>query len=403
MNDAHRLSYRLAKFAPSLTLQLKSVCESRRAAGKPVWDFGLGETLSPLDDILREAGVQAFGQQRTMYANPAGLPELRQAVLDYLGLAGRYKVENVVVACGAKGALFNIFMAVCNPADTVLMDCAPWVSYQPLCHAAYAHPVMVLPQAGAAGRLKATPEDLRRNLRIRPHARLFLLNNPVNPTAQLYSKAEVEALFSVCLEHRIYLVLDRLYWRIVFDGVRFPELDLDEERKRWLIMVDGLSKNFSRGGGLRVGWTVAPRDISEAMASLQSHYTAGPATPSQQVALAALSHPDLPERLAQDLQRKRDLFLESARGMPGVDIWPSPATFYSFWDVRGLFGRTAPDGRALQSSDDVARHLLEEGGVVCASGSAFLQEGFLRLSFAVDEGAIRGGMAAARTALEALR
>lgn len=125
MRSHERISCRLGKFIPSLTLQLKAVAEERRRAGLPVWDFGLGETLSPLDDILKEAGIQAFRQERTMYTNPAGLPELRQAVLDYLGLAGEYTIENVVVSCGAKGALFNVFMAACNPADAVLLDCAP--------------------------------------------------------------------------------------------------------------------------------------------------------------------------------------------------------------------------------------------------------------------------------------
>lgn len=402
MKNHERLSYRLSKFIPSLTLQLKAIAEARRGEGKPVWDFGLGETLSPLDDTLKEAGVQAFRQEQTMYTNPAGLPALREEVLSYLGLADHYAIEDVVISCGAKGALFNVFMALCNPADSVLLDCAPWVSYQPLAHAAYAHPVMVLPKAGPEGYLKITPDDLRRNLRFRPHSRLFLLNNPVNPTAQLYTNEEVEALFDVCLEHRVYFVLDRLYWRIVYDGKRFPEPDLTPERKKWLIQIDGLSKNFSRGGGLRVGWSVAPRDVSEAMVSLQSHYTAGPATPSQQVALAGLRHPDVPQRLTADLQRKRDLLRQASRDMPFVRIWPSPATFYSFWDVRPLYGRRAPAGGALQSSDDVARYLLESEGIVCASGSAFLQDGFLRFSFAVPDETITGGMRAARRALEAL-
>lgn len=398
MHDAERVSAKLGKFRPSLTLALKRLVGERRAAGLPVHDFGLGETKGDLAPHIRDAGERAFREGHTMYGDPAGLPETRAAVLDWLCLGDHYDVDDVVITTGAKQSLFNIFLAVCNPADTVLFDAAPWVSYQPLAVAAYAAPIMVLPAAGDANRLKVTPADLLRNLRMRPHARLFLLNNPVNPTSQLYSKEEVEALLAVCVEHRVYFVLDRLYWRIVFDGAAFPEPRVDAETRPWLIQVDGMSKNFRRTGGLRVGWSVGPRDVTRAMVNLQSHYTAGPATPTQCAAAAALRQPYDAE-MVHDLRGKRDLLHREAREMPLVRVWPTPATFYSFWDVRAAFGRTTPGGRPLCSSDDVAAYLVREAGVVTASGTGFMQDGYLRLSFAAPDETIVTGMRAAREAL----
>jgi aspartate aminotransferase len=330
-----------------------------------------------------------------MYADPAGLPQVREAVLRWLGLERAYGIENVVITAGAKQSLFNVFLAICNPADVVLFDAAPWVSYQPLAVSAYATPIMVLPAARDANRLKVSPDDLRRNLRMRPHAKLFLLNSPVNPTAQLYSPEEIEALLQVCVEYRVYFVLDRLYWRIVFDGARFPEPRIDDETRPWLIQVDGLSKNFRRTGGLRVGWSVAPMDVARAMINLQSHYTSGPAVPTQLSARAAIERSYDPE-MVRDLERKRDLLQCEARGIPLVDVWPTPASFYSFWDVRQAFGRATPQGRVLRTSDDVSAYLIEEGGVVTASGSGFMQDGYLRLSFATPDETIRAGMQAVR-------
>ncbi len=402
MNECDRISAKLGKFRPSLTLELKRLASERLQQGLPVFDFGLGETKGELAPHIREAGERAYREGHTMYGDPAGLPELRQAVLDWLGLTGEYSTENVVITAGAKQSLFNIFLAVCNPADVVLFDAAPWVSYQPLAISAYASPVMVLPRSGTENHFKVCPEDLRRNLKMRPHAKLFLLNNPVNPTGQLYVAEELEALLQVCIEHQIYFVLDRLYWRLVFDGHEYPDPRLDAETKRWVIQVDGLSKNFRRTGGIRIGWSVGPNDVTQAMVNLQSHYTAGPAVPTQYSALAAIRNDYDPE-LKRDLQRKRDLLHSEARGLPYVEVWPTPASFYSFWDVRATFGKKTPDGSTICSSDDLAWHLIESAGVVTGSGAAFMQDGFLRISFATPDEQIVGGVRATRETLQRLQ
>lgn len=402
MQPHERISAKLAKFRPSLTLELKRLVGERVKRGLPVYDFGLGETKGELAPAIRSAGERAFREGLTMYGDPAGIPELRGAVLDWLALGDHYDIENVVITVGAKQSLFNIFLAVCNPADAVLFDAAPWVSYQPLAVAAYAFPVMVLPAAGDRNRLKVTPDDLRRNLRMRPHAKLFLLNNPCNPTAQLYDADEVDALLRICVEHEIYFVLDRLYWKITFDRAGYPEPRLDADTREWLIQVDGIAKNFRRTGGLRIGWSVAPADVSRAMANLQSHYTSGPAVPTQHAAAAAITE-RYDEEMLTDLRRKRDLLLRESAGMCHVHVWPTPATFYSFWDVRPCFGKRTPDGETLLSSDDVSRYLVTTAGVVAASGTGFMQDGYLRLSFATPDDDIISGIRGAKQAMANLQ
>jgi aspartate aminotransferase len=400
--DLHeRLSAKLSKFRPSLTLALKRLAQERLSKNLPVYDFGLGETKGQLDREIRDAGERAFRDEHTMYTDPAGLPELRAAVLKWLNCEKHYTPENVIISAGAKQSLFNIFLAICNPADCVLFDAAPWVSYQPLATAAYAFPVQVLP-INNPDTMKITGADLTRNFRMRPHVKLFLLNSPVNPTAQLYNAQEIDDLLSVCVEHRVFFVLDRLYWRIVFDGGAYPEPRIDEETSPWLIQVDGLSKNFRRTGGMRIGWCVAPDDVAAAMVNLQSHYTAGPATPTQRAALAAITTPYRND-MVTELQSKRDLLYRETQEMPLVKIWRTPASFYSFWDVRACFGRHTASGKTLKTSDDVAAYLLNHAGVITASGSGFMQDGYLRLSFATPDDQIIGGMRAMRAALGELR
>ena len=402
MRDNERLSTRVGKFRPSLTLELKTLASERRDRGLPVFDFGLGETKGPLATRIRDAAIEAYREGRTVYGDPAGLRELREEVLKWLGCGAAYDVENVVITTGAKQSLFNIFLAACNPADCALLDAAPWVSYQPLAVSSLAVPVMVQPAGGKASRLKVNGADLERELGMRPDVKLFLLNSPVNPTGQLYSSAELLELLAVCVRNRVYLVLDRLYWRVVFDGKAFPEPTLDDETRRWLIQVDGISKNFRRTGGLRIGWTVAPTDLAQAMANLQSHYTSGPSMPAQYAALAAIDA-DYDNEMCQALERKRDRVWAARETLPGVDVWPTPASFYSFWDVSGVFGRTTPGGETLDGSEKIARYLLGEAGVVTAPGSAFLQEGYLRISFAVHDDELEAGLAACAEAFGALR
>jgi aspartate aminotransferase len=168
------------------------------------------------------------------------------------------------------------------------------------------------------------------------------------------------------------------------------------------VFIDGLSKNFRRTGGLRIGWSVAAEDLAAAMTNLQSHYTAGPSIPAQYAALSAVRHP-YDWELRDYLEANRDLIWQRAEELAGVEVWPTPGSFYSFWDVRSHVGKRLPDGEEIRNSDDVAEYLLRRAGVVTGSGTGFLQDGFLRISFAVMRDELAGGLTAAAEALAVLR
>ena len=396
--SAPRISPKVTAFPPSLTLALKATVNERKAAGLPVFDFGLGETRGALRSAISEGAIAAYRDGLTVYGDPAGLPELRAVIPRWLGADAHYRDDSVVVSTGAKQALMNVFLTVLDPGDVALLDCAPWVSYQPLALAASARPVCVTPAAGTGNYLKVDGEDLARAIEAEPKARLFLLNSPCNPTAQVYSADELEELLRVCARHRIYLVLDRLYWKLTYDGLDFPEPAVDSETRPWLIQLDGLSKNFRRTGGLRIGWTLGPEDVTAGMVNLQSHYTSGPSMPAQYAALAALTEAYDGE-MRDELESKRDLMMRHGAGLPHVELWPIPGAFYSFWDVRKCFGLRTPEGGELSSSNDVARYLLDSVGVVTASGAGFEQDGFLRVTFTAPDPELTAGLEAATAAL----
>ena len=402
MVTRRRLADKLSMFHASPTLGLKAVATQRRARQLPVYDFGLGETNGKPDPAICGAGSDAFHTGQTMYADPAGLPELRRATLRWLNLDTDYSTDNAVICSGAKQGLFNILLSICNPGDRILLDAAPWVSYQPMARAVSVEPIVVAPRVARPRSLKIRPADLAAAIDRHPDAKLFIFNNPVNPTGELYDQDEVDALVRTCAERRLYVVLDRLYWRILYDNIPYPAPHLTDATRDWVIQIDGVSKCFRRTGGLRIGWSVAPDDVARAMIALQSHYTSGPAVPTQLAALAAIDRP-YDSELRVDLQRKRDLLTRHAAAIPHIDVWPTAATFFSFWDVRPALGHTAPNGATIDSSDQLAAYLLQDAGVLTISGGAFMQDGYLRLSFATDDQQIVDGMRAAQAALAALR
>jgi aspartate aminotransferase len=397
-----RLADRMEDMPESITLAAKHIAQVRRSKNLPVYDFGLGEAKGEVDDLIVEAACTAIQEHKTGYVHPGGIPELREAILRWLSVEEHYSIDNVVVSVGAKQAIYNIFLAILNPGDSVLLDAAPWVSYAPMIQACSAVPVSIKPRLGEKNRLKISPKDLEEKLLEYPHAKALLVNSPCNPTGQLYTQEEINELLHICVEHEVFFILDRLYWKTLFEVDEYPQPELSSKTLPWLIQIDGLSKNWCGVGGLRVGWSVASQDISATMTNLQSHITSGTATPGQHAALAVLNQ-EYNDHMQQSLKKKQALFFELANAIDGIDPLPSQGAFYSFWNVEKLFGKTTPDGTVLQDSEDLTNYLIQEAGVITVPGKAFLLEGYLRTCFHIPEDEIKAGLAATKKAVDALK
>jgi aspartate aminotransferase len=333
--------------------------------------------------------------------HPGGIFELRQAVLQWLDIARHYDADNVVVSVGAKQAIYNVFLSILNPGDTVLLDAAPWVSYAPMVQACASTPISVKPALGEKNGLKISPDDLTKCLEQYPDARALLINSPCNPTGQLYSAPEIAELLNICVANEMFFILDRLYWKTLFEVDEYPEPPINESTLPWLIQIDGLSKNWCGVGGLRVGWSVGPKDLALTMVNLQSHITSGTATPGQHAALAVLRE-RYDFHMQDALKSKSKLFHKMASTIPGVRPLPSQGAFYSFWNVEELFGKKTHNGSTIENSLQLSQYLVSSAGIITVPGSAFMLEGYLRTCFHVPESEIELGLTAAKEAIESL-
>ncbi len=386
-----RLANRLADLPMFAPIQLKQIALKRVSLGTPIFDFGLGDPFGPIASDVKQAALSAIRRERTRYTHPSGLEHLRSAILAWFGLEKDYTVNDVVVSAGVGHSLLSLMLAICDESDCILMPPTLGPSYSSLIQIAGARRHVITSPNDVEQQFKLQPERLVEALNTEPHARMLVISSPCNPTAQVYSTQELDALLRVCADHGVYLVLDRRSWKVSFEPYKFEAPTLDDDIKPWLIHVDSLSNNFAQSSGFRVGWCVAPPDISEALSIMQSHCGGGASTPSQYAAACALEQ-GVDEDEMLELEHKRWLFIEASQAIPQIAILPTQGSFFSFWDVRSVLADWSDKTGITKNADDFAEYLLESFGIVVLPGTAFHCEGFIRLSFAVPDDTIRRGI-----------
>ena len=355
----------------SPTLQLNETAARLREKGEPVIHLGGGEPKSkaPLDAVLNCATQLNTGDVR--YAPADGLPVLKKAILRYTEENyGRLMApENVIVSSGAKQSIMNVLYAVLEPKDEVVFPAPYWVSYPEMVKLAGGVPVPVVPEDGS---LRPSVADIAEN--VGSYTKAVILNSPNNPSGVMYTAEFVAEMVELCERKNLWLVLDDLYNRLVFDGLKAPnpyEFATDTGESSKLVVVQGISKMYAMTG-FRVGWAVGNRELVEAMTNIQSHQTSGPVTVSQWAAVGALSGVQTSiESLRLTLENQRNVMLDRLRTIPGIHVTTPDGTFYCF-----------PDFSAYErDSQKLAELLLERVRVVTVPGSEFGMDGYLRLSY----------------------
>lgn len=355
----------------SPTLKLNETAAKLRERGEPVIHLGGGEPKSkaPLDAVLNCAAQLNTGEVR--YAPADGLPALKKAIIRYTEDHYGHSVapEQIVVGSGAKQSIMSLLYSILEPHDEVIFPAPYWVSYPEMVKLAGGVPVVVTPESGG---FQPTVDEMVEV--IGSQTRAIILNSPNNPSGAMYSKEFVRAMVELCEKRDLWLIMDDLYNRLVFDGQSAPNpysfaQDLGESSK--LVVVQGVSKMYAMTG-FRIGWAIANREVAEAMTNLQSHQTSGPVTVSQWAAIGALSGVQTSiETLRLTLENQRNVMLERLATIPGLRIIKPQGTFYCF-----------PDFSAYEkSSMKLAEFLLERVRVVVVPGKEFGMEGHLRLSY----------------------
>jgi aspartate aminotransferase len=381
---------RFKRVKPSVTMALTAQAKALAAAGNEVYIFGSGEPDFDTPTHIQEAGIAGLRAGHTKYTPSSGIKPLRDAVAARTKATHGWDVsfDQVVVATGAKPAIFNALFVTCEPGDEVIYTAPYWVSYPDMINLLGATPVEI---DTSTTDFKPTPAQLA--AAITPSTRVVMLCHPSNPTGQILTREDARALADVLLAHPDIVVLsDEIYDQLVYDGAKsWSVLEVEPRLRDRAVLVNGVSKAYAMTGW-RIGWSVASKPIAQAIDTLQSHQTSNPTAFCQDAALAAVTgDQSCVETMRAAFARRRDVMVQALQHLPGVQCPTPPGAFYVFPEVTGLLARRFR-GEPIGTVDRLSMLLLKEFGVAVIPGTAFGSTRHIRLSYACSDVTIERGM-----------
>ena len=379
------------QLAPSATIAAAAKAKELSAKGVDVMEFTLGEPDFTTPAHICEAAHKAMKDGHTHYTPATGLPALKEAVCasfdrDY---GVKFKPSEVTISSGAKHAIHNALTVCCEPGDEVIIPTPYWVSYGALVELVGAIPVLV--ETTEESGFCMTEDQFRGA--ITGKTRMVMLNSPSNPTGAVYPLETLEMLARVALEKNVIVMSDEIYEKLIYDGYTFRTFaSFGEEVRNNTIIISGVSKAYAMTGW-RIGWTIAPANVSAAITKLQSQQTSNPCSISQYAAIAALNGPqDCISEMLVHFQERRDYVLGRLRAIPGLTFADPGGAFYAFFNVSSYFGKELQGGARVDNSSDFCTALLETAHVGLVTGDAFGAPGYERLSFATSIDILEAGM-----------
>ena len=378
------------------------IAKARRVArekGIDVISFGVGQPDIPTFDHIIEEGKRALDERFTGYTETAGIPELREAIADYLNerYGAGVSPEEVIATTGAKTAIFLALAAFLDPGDEILVPEPSYPAYPEVARALGAVPRFVPLRWEGAGR--GFSLDLERlEEAVTPRTKMLVLTNPHNPTGALFPRSQVDEVMELARRKGLIVLADEIYDNFVYEGGFRSVLEHSDWRD-YVLYVNGHSKTFSMTGW-RLGYLVARREIARKLTRLAVNiYSCAPSI-SQRAGVAALRGPWEPvRRMVEEFRRRRDAVVEELARIPGFEVYKPLGAFYIFPRVASLLEQLG------MSTEEFVDHMLEQRGVVMLPGTVFPEkagEGFVRLSYAVSVEKIREGLARVRDEVEKL-
>ncbi len=395
-----QLARRIRQIPPSATLALNAKANQLKAQGVDVVNFGVGEPDFDTPENIKQAAIKAIQDGFTRYTPVGGIPELKEAIIQRFqedtGLT--YKPADIMVSCGGKHALYNLFQVLFDQGDEVVVPAPFWVSYPPMLMLAEATPV-IIPTREENG-FKLTAEELKE--RITPKTRGLILNSPSNPTGMVYTRKELEALAGVILAYDLTVISDDIYDKILFDGASFVNIAmLAPELKERTFIVNGVSKTYAMTGW-RIGYAAGPAAAIAAATNLQSQSTSNPTSIAQKASVEALIGPqEFVGQMLKEFAWRRDDIHRRLLEIPGVTSPKPGGAFYIFPNMSAYFDRLNP-APGQSPSQALAEYLLEEAKVAAVPGQEFGEDACIRLSYATSRERIATGVARIKEALEKL-
>ena len=374
------LSTRAQNIEPSATLKASTKAKQLQAQGKDILSLTVGEPDFATPETIQNAAIEAIKNGKaSYYTATAGIPELRQAIVEYLEKFYHvtYTPSQTIVTDGAKYALYLVFQAILDEGDEVIIPTPYWVSYSEQIKLAQGRSVFV--ETTSAQNFQVTVEQLEAART--PRTKAILLNSPSNPTGMIYSKQQLKEIGEWAVAHDILIIADDIYGRLVYGEETFtPIVSLSEKIKEQTIIINGVSKTYAMTGW-RIGFAVGNQTIINAMIDIASQATSNPTAVSQYAAVEALVGDQTKvEEMRQAFEIRRNTMFEALQGIPGFDVLLPAGAFYFFPNVQQtleLCGYT--------DVDDFVDDLLYEANVAVVTGKAFGAAQHIRLSYAADQ------------------
>ena len=384
------ISKKASRVNPSTTLYIDSKFKALKASGVDAVGFGTGEPDFDTPQHIKDAAIKALEDGMTKYTPASGLPALKQAVCNKLkrdnGLD--YEISNIVVSNGAKHSLMNIFTAICDPGDEIIIPTPFWVSYPEMVSMADGVPVFV--ETTADDGFKVTVDKLDSVLTNRTRA--IIINSPSNPTGMVYDKEELLAIAKWAVTHDLYIISDEVYEHLVYDGTEHVSLaTFSEEIKEHTIIVNAVSKTYAMTGW-RIGYTASNAELAKVMSNIQSHGTSNPNTIAQYAAITALDGSlDAVYEMRTEFIKRRNYMVEKINEIDGVSCLMPKGAFYVMMNMEELVGKKLY-GKEIKNSDDFAELFLEKALVAVVPCTGFGAPNYVRWSYATSMESIEKGL-----------
>jgi len=376
------LSERVLSMVPSVTVELTAKVIELKKRGVDVIGLNVGEPDFNTPDNICHAAIDAIRNGFSKYTPVSGIAELRNEICQKFKKDNQldYKPEEVVVSTGAKQAIANAILALCNPGDEVILPIPCWMTYPELIKLAGSKPVYVETDEQEGFQLNL--ENIKNVITKKTKA--IILNTPNNPTGAVFSRQVLEGLAQLAIAHNIYVIADEVYEKLIFDGAEHVSIAaLSPEIKELTITVNGFSKAYAMTGW-RLGYAAGPEKIIKGMSSLQGHLTHCPNSITQKAAVEALAGPqDAIEMMREKFDERRKYLVARLKNMPGITCTNALGAFYLMPNVSSYYGKTFK-GAVIKDSVDFSKFLLEEAHIAVVPGLAFEAPDLIRISYSAS-------------------
>ena len=385
-----QLSKKAGNINPSITLAITAKANELKSQGVDVVSFGAGEPDFNTPENIIQAAIKAMHEGKTKYTPAGGLLELKQTICNKFKNDNNleYKPNQITISTGAKQCLANVFMAILNPEDEVLIPVPYWVSYPELVKLADGVPVFV--ETSKENNYKYTISDLEKAITNKTKA--ILINSPNNPTGTIFNEEELLEIANFAKEHNLFVISDEIYEKLIYDGEKHISIaTLNEDAYERTVVINGVSKTYSMTGW-RLGYVAASEKITKLMTSIQSHMTSNVNTIAQYATIEALNGPleDL-NLMIEEFENRRNFMIYKLEKLNEISIIKPSGAFYVMVNISSYLNTTFKE-RTINNSVDFAKVLLDEEKVAVIPGAGFGLDNYIRLSYATSMDIIENGI-----------